>query len=155
MTVQTGTISGTNDLACAFEATEAGARKGISAVIQDLRAIVPAGSKLDDIEITLVEAVNNIVEHAYAEGTPGQISIRIRFRKSGLSIEIDDEGVSLPAGSPPAGILPNLSGPRSDLPEGGFGWFLIRRLANRIQYDRKAGRNRLNLQFDLDAETGI
>ena len=59
------------------------------------------------------------------------------------------------AGAPmPNNTLPNrtdhdLAGPAADLPEGGFGWFLIRDLAQDVEYRRAGAQNVLNLRLDL------
>ena len=43
---------------------------------------------------------------------------------------------------------------REDLPEGGFGWFLIRQLAWDVRYVREGRTNRLFLAIDLAALAG-
>lgn len=104
------------------------------------------------VEIALAEALNNIVEHAYqpdADGSPGTITLTLSIGPTNLSCELRDEGVALPGLAPPAASAPDVTGPRETLPEGGFGWSLIRALTARLYYLRDGAENRLILHFDL------
>ena len=136
-----------------FDASETGARDGICSVMRDLAGLAEVAPRLDEIQISLAEAVNNIVEHSYANRKSGPVTIRVSFDISVLNIEIEDEGAPFPGGGPPAGGLPPVTGVRSDLPEGGFGWFLIRRLASGVRYDRQNGKNLLNLRYMLGLDS--
>jgi len=95
-------------------------------------------------ELVLAEVLNNVAEHAYAERT-GTVEITLVKVAGGLSCLIVDHGVAMPGGALPKGSLP---GKRStlpeDLPEGGFGWHLIRKLTRSLDYSRIGNENRLN-----------
>ncbi len=95
------------------------------------------------VEIVMAEILNNIVEHAYA-GDEGQIEMTLQDAESGLHCLISDCGRPFPLGEPPAGDLPGLEG---DIPEGGFGWALIRAYAEDLHYERRAGRNHLRFRI--------
>lgn len=99
------------------------------------------------VEIVLAEALNNIVEHAYAHGD-GRIDLRLHHRTPDLWCEITDAGLPMPNGTLPAGILLGFS-PGEDLPEGGFGWFLIRTLAQDLAYCRSQGKNLLRFRLQV------
>ncbi|MBL4926828.1 ATP-binding protein [Fuscibacter oryzae] len=94
-------------------------------------------------ELVLAEVLNNVVEHAYAR-YPGEIELRLTVDPACLHCQIIDSGLPMPEERLPAGDPPNLGG---DLPEGGFGWNLIRTLTTGLEYHRLAGRN--YLQFSL------
>jgi len=97
-------------------------------------------------EIVLAEVVNNIVEHAYLYDK-GFIDISLIYAYPTLSFEIVDTGLPMPSTKLPAGDLVALD--RSgELPEGGFGWFLIRNLARGLEYRRKSSRNILAFWMD-------
>ena len=96
-------------------------------------------------EIVLAEVLNNVVEHAYAQGS-GPILLTLSLGDNVLHCQVEDEGTAMPAGQPPDGCPPD----PSDLPEGGFGWHLIRTLCQKLRYERADGLNRLS--FSLPAE---
>lgn len=94
-------------------------------------------------ELVLAEVLNNVVEHAYAR-YPGEIELRLTVTPACLHCQIIDSGLPMPEGRLPPGDPPDLG---EDLPEGGFGWNLIRTLTTGLEYRRLAGRN--HLQFSL------
>jgi serine/threonine-protein kinase RsbW len=96
-------------------------------------------------EIVLAEVLNNVVEHAYAT-LSGDIRLSLTLTQGRLNCQIEDEGLAMPGGEPPAGNLPDAV----DLPEGGFGWHLIRILSTGLAYERLGRTNRLS--FSLPAE---
>lgn len=100
-------------------------------------------------EIVLAEALNNIVEHAYA-GAAGQIDIALRLDGGALSCQIRDRGRAMPNLALPLGVLRDFG---DDLPEGGFGWFLIHALAQGLDYARQDGQN--CLRFELATDLGL
>jgi serine/threonine-protein kinase RsbW len=107
------------------------------------------------VEIVLAEALNNIVEHAYAGSQPGGIALHAALGPDGLTCTLSDRGATLPGAQLPAGRPPDPGTDRETLPEGGFGWFLIRSLTRDVAYAREDGINRLTLRFDLPGpETG-
>ena len=99
------------------------------------------------VEIALAEALNNIAEHAYAPDSPGPLEIVAHIRDDGLEFVLRDHGRALPGLTLPAGQLPDSDVPLEDLPEGGFGWFLMHSLAESLSYIRENGENRLTLVF--------
>ncbi len=137
------------NFACSFTATELEARSGISSVVDQLRDRGIPDTRVDEVQIALAEAVNNVVEHAYAGHAPGEVDIHCRLSPDKLSIYIRDGGNPFPNEQLPAGKAQNLDGAIEDLPEGGFGWFLIRELTSDIQYERSDGQNNLVLNFEL------
>lgn len=102
------------------------------------------------LELILAEVLNNIVEHSYTGSGDGTISISIVRDRKGLSCAVSDDGVPLPED-----CLRQVRGddpgrpPPSTLPEGGFGWFLIRDLAEDLGYSRKDGHNLLAFRIPL------
>lgn len=122
------------------------------------------------VEIVLAEVLNNIVEHAYATEA-GEIEITLRRVPEGLLCQIVDRGAPMPDRAVPAGTLPapHVRGPEDDrppadaprpraarpaetppvddLPEGGFGWYLIRTLSQDLDYRHADGRNRLTFRL--------
>lgn len=139
--------------ACSFMATNLDARSGVSNVVAELRTLGVPGSRVDEVQIALTEAVNNVVEHAYAGAVPGEVMIQAKLLSERLWISITDAGAPYPAGALPVGQPADIEVPTEDLPEGGFGWFLIRELASQVQYERTNGNNNLSLCFEIQVTT--
>jgi serine/threonine-protein kinase RsbW len=103
---------------------------------------------LGTTELVLAEALNNVVEHAYANYS-GQIEVEVRRDPDQLRFHIADKGLPMPGAEPPLGRLPAV-GALQDLPEGGFGWFLIRSLSQDLAYRREGERNLLSFGVFVD-----
>lgn len=78
--------------ACSFTATNLDARSGITSVVEELRSLGVPGPRVDEVQIALTEAVNNVVEHAYAGSAPGDVRIRGELHPERLWISIQDAG---------------------------------------------------------------
>ena len=72
---------------------------------------------------------------------------KLQLRRNELLCLISDTGLPMPEGQLPAGVLAPL-GDFADLPEGGFGWHLIRSLSKDLSYRREGGRNLLSFRLD-------
>ncbi len=104
----------------------------------------------DTAEQALAEALNNIVEHAHANWPDGRIDIETTLSGNGLAFCVRDDGAPMPDGQLPAGERAEISGALDDLPEGGFGWFMIRTLTQDLSYARQGSWNQL--KFRIPAE---
>jgi serine/threonine-protein kinase RsbW len=103
-------------------------------------------------ELVLGEVLNNIVEHAYPSG-PGLIDLWLSRTGVGLTCKVADRGLAMRDGRAPDGALPaGIDGPLEDLPEGGFGWNLIRTLTEDLQYERVQGQNHLTFTIPSGAK---
>lgn len=100
-------------------------------------------------ELVVAEVLNNIVEHAYEDRAGGEIRLTLNLVRDRLCIEFVDFGQPMPGGSPPEGAPANLDVDINELPEGGFGWFLIRALSENLAYSHDGRRNHLTLCIPL------
>jgi serine/threonine-protein kinase RsbW len=100
------------------------------------------------VEILLAEVLNNVVEHAYST-YPGQIQVSITPGDGYLFLRLVDQGLPMPGGDAPGGKLSAL-GEFQNLPEGGFGWFLIRSLSRDLTYARDGSDNVVSFCVDVD-----
>lgn len=101
-------------------------------------------------ELVLAEVLNNVAEHAYAEG-PGPVTVTLTPVAGGIHCSVVDEGAAMPGGRLPDGRL--RGSPETaleDLPEGGFGWHLIRVLSRDLTYLRSDGCNCLSFLLPCD-----
>lgn len=101
------------------------------------------------VEIVLAEVLNNIVEHSYADQHQGVIELAIQRRNENLVFIVMDDGIPLPNHIPKPRKPHNLSCPVKDLPEGGFGWALIKDLTQKVDYHRSGTRNRIEFTIAL------
>ncbi|MEM7753028.1 MAG: ATP-binding protein [Pseudomonadota bacterium] len=106
---------------------------------------------IGSISIVLAEALNNVVEHAMEENAGGDINVVLRARSKSLLFEIRDKGRPMPEGRAPMGNHPMTEFNQFDaLPEGGYGWYLIRELVQDLVYDRQNDENILFFRYRLD-----
>jgi len=100
---------------------------------------------LGTVQIVLAEALNNVVEHAYVS-FPGKIEVWVTLRDGFMFIRLLDDGLPMPGGT-----VPGDKRIRSDdLPEGGFGWHMIRTLSHDLTYQRDGTRNLLSFCIGVD-----
>jgi len=135
-----------------IEAQEQAVRALLAETRAWLRARDVSEATCGTVEIALAEALNNIVEHAYA-GRAGRIGIAAVLDGAQLRCTLTDRGRPLPGLCPPEGDGPALDRTGAEMPEGGFGWFLIRTLTRAQRYERTADVNRLTLAFELETGT--
>lgn len=128
-----------------FRATLLAVRDALHAARVPIKRLL----QVDDawaLELILAEVMNNIVEHGYGEEDEGTILLALSLQGGDLVCTVGDFGPELP----PACLRGEHPPPDpGGLPEGGFGWFLIRDLAQDLHYDRVEGYNRLTLRFPL------
>lgn len=123
-------------------------REALAQVLERLSPLDLDPEELSTVELVLAEALNNIVEHAYPEDGPGgPIKIACERHSDGLHFALLDHGLAMPNDHVPLGEIAEFSEEIADLPEGGFGWFLIRDLAKDIAYQREADQNQLSLRI--------
>ncbi len=103
-------------------------------------------------ELVLAEVLNNIVEHAYGESPDGEIQFDVQFTGLRLCAGFIDTGVAMPEGALPSGAPANLDVDMQHMPEGGFGWYLIQSLSDRLVYERKGSENHLSLEMPIQMQ---
>ena len=100
---------------------------------------------VEQVELCVAEALTNIVKHAYKCRNDGIVNVRCALANDQIIVDIEDQGKELP------GDLLATEGPREfsadigELPENGFGWFLIMDQMDDVQYARLSGTNHLKL----------
>lgn len=136
------------ELVLDFVARPLEVRRSLAAVARHLAAAGKGGDTRGRVEIVLAEALNNVVEHAYHGQPGGRITLTLRLDGGLARITLCDRGRPMPGCALPAPRP--MPAPTADgLPEGGFGWTLIRALTARAAYRRHAGWNCLDLDIVL------
>jgi serine/threonine-protein kinase RsbW len=102
-------------------------------------------------EIVVVEILNNVVEHALADQPEGWFRLTYRANKHRLLFHVEDNGCEMPLGHLPEGVPPRIPSSRRKLPEGGWGWSLIRTLADQLTYQRINHINHVSFSIPIHA----
>lgn len=132
------------------QGSEMAVREALAKVLAGLGPLDLDVEEAGTIELVLAEALNNIVEHAYAPNAGvGPIRICCLHKKDGLHLRIQDEGLEMPDGQLPLGQPVSLPDEIAEMPEGGFGWFLIQDLAKDVRYRRVENGNELSLRLAI------
>lgn len=107
----------------------------------------------ESLRLALTEALNNAVEHGgLPEGTSA-IHIGALRRAGTIEIRLQDSGRPLPACLFEQRDAPRLAvpgQPLEELPEGGWGWHIIRSSVDRVAYRRLGERNYLSLEIETE-----
>lgn len=93
-------------------------------------------------ELCAEEAVTNIINYAFPENGPHDISLRLFSKKMMVSLEIEDDGISYNPLDAPEHVQPRTL---NEANIGGLGIDLIRRMMDECKYVRCDGKNRLKL----------
>ncbi len=103
------------------------------------------------IELCLVEAVTNSIEHAYGMRTDRQVEVELVLHANRIVMRVVDHGHPLPCLHPPRQELD--PDDRANLPEGGMGLFIINSMMSESAYHSEGGRNTLELIKHLPTTT--
>lgn len=149
-------------------------RVALARVATELERHGVAPDRIGGAELVLAEVLNNIVEHAFLDMqgrgpadepgdgrgggsdsgpggvSEGRIEIAVAAVDGRMRCDVRDNGCAMPGGKIPLGspMTPGLK--LSDLPEGGFGWFLIRSLVEELDYRRDGRENILSFSIPFD-----
>ncbi len=118
-------------------------RSTVKTVETHLSTLGLARDVIDDLNLALTEAMTNIARHGY-QCERGEITLSIRIEGNYLKCELEDRGVAF---NPDA--LGHSAPDPSELREGGYGWYIIRKLSENLCYARENGRNRLSFWLPL------
>ena len=99
------------------------------------------------INLAIEEAVVNVMNYAYPEGTKGDITIEAKANKTEMSIIISDTGKPF---DPTAKAEVDITLSAEDRSIGGLGIHLIRQIMDNINYERIDGHNVLTLMKKLN-----
>lgn len=142
----TPNISAPPDIHLVFPATEVSVRRALLSLRASLKALAIDELTIGLVAIILAEVANNIVEHAYPLNESGTVTLSCSKTEQGLRFEVSDRGKILPGGEIPPKKDHNLDAEINHLPEGGFGWGLIRDMTSMLMYKRDEDRNILRFR---------
>jgi serine/threonine-protein kinase RsbW len=101
------------------------------------------------LRLVIVEVYSNIVRHAHQQKPEIPILIRIELQNRTLSLEVWDQGEGFD--------LNDYKAPDpTDFQEGGYGWLILHRIMDRVEYQLRVNgrRNCLKLEKNLTLAGG-
>jgi serine/threonine-protein kinase RsbW len=106
-----------------------------------------ADEALDELELGLVEALNNVIKHGYAGQKGSSVEVQVGLKADRVVIDIIDQAAPMPAEAlqprDPWGAIDSAN--LEHLPESGMGLALIQMTMDEVAYSSAAGVNRLQL----------
>jgi serine/threonine-protein kinase RsbW len=107
-------------------------REALAEVRSRLGRMALSEEEITTVEVVLAEVMNNVAEHAYAWRRDGEMILGLAHDagghpRVGHGRRASDAGRDLPFGER---LDPTV--PLEDMPEGGFGWLIIRQLARDV-----------------------
>jgi len=119
----------------------------IGIAVRRLGAVVLGEDIATELEIGVVEAVNNAIEHAYQWQAGHPVRVAVYLDDDTVRLDVADRGRPMPPGFNlcAAALPPFDPGDLDSLPEGGMGLALIRSAADEVSYASRDGWNVLTL----------
>jgi anti-sigma regulatory factor (Ser/Thr protein kinase) len=115
---------------------------------RSLRAFLERGGASEmgvySAELALDELVTNVVKYAYRGDRAGAIDVMAAFDGDEIVVTVEDEG---PAFNPLAVEPPPRPTRLEDARVGGYGLTLVRKTSSRVEYERRAGHNRVRVRI--------
>ena len=96
----------------------------------------------DSLNLALEEAVVNVINYAYPEGTVGDVIIDAAVTESAITFTIIDNGKPF---DPTASAEVDINAGVEDRPVGGLGIHLVRQIMDEVRYERRGEKNVLIL----------
>jgi anti-sigma regulatory factor (Ser/Thr protein kinase) len=88
----------------------------------------------------LEEIVTNVICHGCCDGSHASIEVELALQPDELVMTVEDSATPFDPLQAPA---PDLEAALEDRPIGGLGVHLVRKLMDRVTYERRDGKNRL------------
>ena len=132
--------------------------KNVSLVGRTINGLVSMVSPSDisphEIELCVVEAVNNCVEHAYGKERGHEVEVRFALQQDRLVVDVCDTGKPMDQQRLEQAGLAMLEIDHDDsdgLPEQGRGLPIIKAIMDAVIYESKGGKNCLSLTKFFDS----
>lgn len=98
-------------------------------------------------QLAFEELATNILKYGYDDSELHEIRFQLQVRPDTLQLVLEDDGHPFnPLDCPD----PDLNLPAEDRLPGGLGIHLVRKMADRLQYERRDGRNRVTVEIRLE-----
>jgi serine/threonine-protein kinase RsbW len=110
-----------------------------------------------ELELCLIEAVNNAIEHAYRNKAGHRVRVYIATEQDEIVVAVLDNGTPMPSGALDAPtVVPEPDPLRPEtLPERGMGLRLLKLVMDEVHYETGGGVNRLVMRRQVRGETAM
>lgn len=120
--------------------------ESVQRVVQEAKILAEAHLQEDEdlahrFVLLVSEAVDNAIRHGNRYDASKQVHVSLRITNGEAIIEVEDEG----SGFDPASSMQDPRDPEHLTESGGRGLFLIRELADEVQFEKDGSRLRLTL----------
>ena len=100
------------------------------------------------LRLVVVEVYSNIVRHAHNQKPELPVLIRIELDDNYLSLEVWDQGQGF--------NIDEYAAPApGDFQEGGYGWLILHRIMDRVEYQLHVGGERKCLKMEKDLASAL
>lgn len=103
-------------------------------------------SLVGNVRLALEEAVVNVMQYAYPDGKQGTVTVLADSDRQELRFTVIDAGIPF---NPTSVLDADTSLDAESRPIGGLGIHLVRKLADSVHYERKAGKNILTITKNI------
>jgi len=100
------------------------------------------------VNLAVEEMATNILKYGYDDDASHVIGLRLKLQPAAIAVSLEDDGHEFDPRTAPD---PDLTGGPGDRQPGGLGISLVRRLAQRMDYERRNGKNHLTILVKKDA----
>ena len=116
-------------------------------VIPELIGNLGLGREISDkLNLALEEAATNSILYAYDSPGSGNVDIGVIINENVVEMTLKDWGKPF---DPTSAKEPDLTVSGMDRPVGGLGIFLVRKLMDKVEYERKEGMNILKMTKNI------
>ena len=95
-----------------------------------------------DISLVLDEIITNIISYGFDDDSEHKIIVHLTVNNKILSIKIEDDGIPF---NPLEYPSPDTTKPLEEREVGGLGIFLVKKLMDSVEYERKENKNILTV----------
>ena len=115
----------------------------LPAFVEDAVKASKLGAEMADrLNLALEEAVVNVIDYAYPDGTAGEVIVDAAVTENAVTFTITDNGKPF---NPTARGEVDVNADLEDRPVGGLGIHLVRQIMDDVRYERRGGKNVLIL----------
>jgi serine/threonine-protein kinase RsbW len=115
----------------------------VERIVRAARAAGLGREKLHDLAVAVAEALSNAAVHGNRLAVDQNVDVTVTVAKGGVDVKVADSGVGFDSTA-----APDPTEPTRVLVPGGRGIFLMRRLADSVEYNRTGNAVRLTMRRD-------